>query len=165
MKHSKEEWVKRSRLSPSGRVSTMHRGRLPLEVLEEMEAGAKMTITEWARGKDISYSAMSGVFCQLRKWGHNYHPFQGRTLVKGAWKRGIVVDVTKDPEWFRSGISTYQANYANPAMVGAFRIIRGAIENSTEIPYDEIQGYLDDIQTSLIENRKKTLAAKRKMHA
>lgn len=139
---------------------SLHKNKLPYQIVKRMETGEKKTISEWAESLGISYDHLCMIFTGLRKKGWNFHPHPSGILVKGVQRTGIVVDIMKKENWLREGINSYEDRRVLPSIVGSFRIIEAGIEAHPRLAL-ELQSYVDNLQGKLIEFRKKSLAAKK----
>ena len=123
------------------KICKLHDDGLPFFLRERINQGGGdnlKTITDWGKECGRTYDAVEQALIVLRKRGHEFHPYEGKILVKGVQRTGIVIDINKSAEWAISGLNTYEDKQAISRMESTFRIIESGIKNHPQnLPYYE----------------------------
>jgi len=143
------------------RVGGLHKNSTTSRFLKEVEAGAKMTIKEWANKFGVSYVAMESSLGTLRRRGLSYHPYQGEILVKGVKKTGIVVLVSRKEEWAVSAMNTYEDKHSLPLIKGQFRMFSAILKEQPQLA-TEITSFAENLMLEAI-NANKTFNANKRL--
>ncbi len=106
------------------------RSKLGKRIVEGLEAGAELTITEWGEELHADKDQVSRALTYLRKRGYLFYPLMS--------KKGKVVSILRKNSYIQETVGRHDRNFLLPHLESAFRIIRIALPK-----YPELHGEME----------------------